>query len=470
MTTEAVRCDRCSAEHPTGAGYVRRRGRTLCGTCVAARKHRATREWGLLLWLLFVATAAAWIFDADDSVRFGLTNLSMVYIAGVLTTTVHESGHALAATTMGIRVREVVIGSGGPQILAIGRGLFQVRLLLLPIGGVTRLEPATRAVRTRHIVALVAGPLTELAMLALAWSWAPTEWPATQFRSSLLFMGAASILTNLLIPLPRLGNDGSKLWSLLTMPDDEVAVIAGMSRHDQIVRRLNAHVTGETLSVEELEEMRRFFVERLAQPGLPESSRALESSNLAAVDLILDRDVLRAEADELSRYAYEHLDLPEITAARGSVLVALGRDTEAVPLLERALPHLEGVHADSTRADLALAAIRSDDVFAARHHLAGIHGPLDTPQYSEARRLLGPAELRNVLSAYWGDERTPHDVAALVVRDAGPQSRLIGANIAAYLDSASHAELVSLMEESAGVTVEPDEAAEQLGALVDLLR
>lgn len=89
----------------------------------------------MVLCLLFAATAAAWLFHAADAVRFGLTNLSLIYVAGVLITAIHESGHALAATTMGIRVREVVIGSGGPQILSVGRGRFRVRVLMLPIGG-----------------------------------------------------------------------------------------------------------------------------------------------------------------------------------------------------------------------------------------------------------------------------------------------------------------------------------------------
>lgn len=74
--------------------------------------------------------------------------------------------------------------------------------------------------------------------------------------------------------------------------------------------------------------------------------------------------------------------------------------------------------------------------------------------------------LTELAARYWTGDRSPQELADLVVRDAGRDSRVIGHNIEALLRLASGDELAALMEENAGVVLTAKEATEQLGELV----
>ncbi len=469
MTTQAVRCDTCGADHPTGAGHVRRRGHTLCPSCVGLTQHRKKADQGLLLWLLFAATVVSWLIDTPNAIRYPLTSTSLIFVGAALITVVHEGGHAAAATLMGIRVRQVNIGVAGPVVASYTRGTFAVRFFLLPLAGSTALEPATRAFRTKHVIATAAGPLTAIALMAGFYVWQPASWAAAEFRDVVLLMSGFSLVANLLVPLPWLGNDAWSLWKIVTMGDQDVDLLGSIGEHDAVIRRLHDHITGDPLEPEQLEEIRRFFLERLERPGMDGPSRALKSSNLASVDLMTGRADLLEEADRLSTHAYETLAIPEIAAGRGSVLLAMGRDAEAVPLLERALPHLEGANADSIAAGLALAAVRGGDVFTARRYLGSIDDDLNTWAYREAHQVLGPVELRNLVSTYWSDGRSPTQVADMVRADAGAAAQLIARTVAEFVDIASDEELAALMTESSGTSVEAAKARGQLESLIEAL-
>ena len=446
MTDQAVRCDACLFEHPTGAGFVRKKGRIACGPCVAAEKRRRAGRSAWLLWALFALTALSWFADAPYQVRYQLTGISIVYVVAFGMTAIHEGAHALAALSMGIRVRSIEIGAGGPVAASVTRGLFSLRIRVVPLGGLTRIGAATRAFRTRHMVVAAAGPLAELLVVALVWSWDADGWMIL-VRDAIFLVGAFDVILNLLIPLPGRGNDSSRLIDLLRMPEDEVAITKGVTRHDEIVRRLNQHDRGNPLSPEELDEIRHFFLRRLADPALTGASRGLEASNLSAVDMLTARPDLLAEADELSAEAYDLLPIPEIATNRGSVLVALGRDDEAVLLISRALPELDASSRDSAHADLALAAIRRGDLYGARHHFVNISPDYDAPSVREARCLLGPAELSNVLSVYWTDGQPPAEIAAVIRSDAGGDSTPIGHVLRIFSKTADAAQIEAVFAE-----------------------
>jgi hypothetical protein len=446
---------------------VRVKGRTLCGLCAAGDKTRQATRQGLIIWIVLIATAVAWLADSPPLLRAVLTYSSLIWLTGALLTLLHEAGHTLAALVLGVRVLGVDLGAEGPVIASLSSGQFTLRLRLFPIGGLTRLEPAKRAVRIRHVVIALAGPLTDLALIVAALTWHPAGWVMLAIKSDILFLGALSVLINLVIPLPGRGNDASHIWQLVTMADDEVDAMTGIGKHDEIVRLLNDHMTGEPLSETQLNEIRGFFLERLQHPGLSESARALESNNLAAVDLTIGRPDLLEEADELSRFAYEALPIPAVTSTRGSALVAMGRHAEGCALLERALPGLQSLSKDSTHANLALGALLVGDLFAARSHLGSIRTELNLPAYREALRLIGPAEIRNALTHYWTDERSAREVAALIADDAGPVALRIGSSISEALLRVPAAELADLFAELVGIGMSPDEAESQIGALAE---
>lgn len=459
MPRQPVRCHACRTEHPTGAGYVRIKGRTLCGLCAAGDKTRQATRQGLLIWIVLIATAVSWATDSPPLLRALLTYSSLIWLTSALLTLLHEAGHTLAALALGVRVRGVDLGAEGPVIASLGKGAFTLRLRLFPIGGLTRLEPAKRAVRIRHVVIAAAGPLTDLALIVAALTWHPAGWVMLAIKSDILFLGALSVLINLVIPLPGRGNDASHIWQLLTMADDEVDAMTGISKHDEIVRLLNDHMTGEPLPEAQLDEIRAFFLERLQH----------RSNNLAALDLTIGRPDLVEEADEMSRFAYETLPIPEVTSTRGSVLVAMGRHGEGCALLERALPGLPSSSKDSTHANLALGALLMGDLFTARNHLSSIRTELNLPAYREALRLIGPAEIRNALTHYWTEQRSAPEVATLIADDAGPVALRIGSSISDALLQVPSADLAELFAELVGIGMSPDDARSQIGALAQEL-
>lgn len=463
MTDQMVRCDVCRLEHPTGAGFTRKKGRFMCGACSAAERRRRAGRTAWLVWALFAMTGLAWLTDTPYAVRYVLTRASAFYVVAFSMTAIHEGAHALAAATMGIGVRSVQIGAEGPVAFSATRGLFSLQIRVLPLGGATRFIPATRAVRTRHLVAVAAGPVAELLVVALAWSWDADGWMLI-VRNSILLVGAFNAVLNLLIPLRSTGNDSSQLIQLLTMGDDEVAITKESARHEKIVRRLHEHEMGSPLSHDELEAVRHYFLERLADPTRTGDGRAIMANNLSAVDIMTERPDLLSEADELSAEAYGLRPIPAIAANRGSVLVALGRDDEAVPLISRALPELEASPRDSAHADLALVAIRRGDLFEARCHFAAVSQGYDGPHLGKALRLLGPAELSNILSFYWTDGQAPSEVAAMIRNDAGADATSIGQVLSTFAQTADTGQIDAVFAEHDRDPSDARAAVEQLAA------
>lgn len=438
----------------------------MCGACVASQRERQASRYGWVVWALFVLTGLSWLVDSPDSLRHLLTRVSIVYVVSVGLTAIHEGAHALAGLVMGLRVRSISLGAEGPVAFSINRGLFTLLVRVLPIGGLTRFDPATRAFRTRHIVAVIAGPVAELTVVALAWSWDATGWMAV-VRWDVLFLGAVSVIMNLLIPLPGRGNDSSKLFLLLRLPDSEIAVTQGMTQRDDIAQRVNDHTMGNPLSQDELEEARDFFLSQLADPAVAGTVRAIVASNLSAVDILTERSDLLPEADKMSAEAFQSLPHPTITANRGSVLIALGRDDEAIPLISRALPDLEGSNRDAAHADLALAAIRRGDLFGARVHFAAVSSLYNAPSTREALRLLGAAELSNILSVYWTNGEEPMEVAAAIRSDAGGDAAHIGHVLHAFSQTAGAPELKALFAEYGHTPPDARVAVEQLVASLE---
>ena len=171
MTNGPKRCHSCRTEHPTGVGFKRVRGNMLCGMCAARRKHRQAERSGAILWILFVATALAWVMDGPWALKSLLTVISLVWVVQVVIVILHELGHALAALLLGVRVRGIEFGRDGPVIFSLNMGDIAIRLRLLPLDGVTLLVPAQRDVRVRIIIFAAAGALTKVGLTAAAVTW-----------------------------------------------------------------------------------------------------------------------------------------------------------------------------------------------------------------------------------------------------------------------------------------------------------
>ena len=461
---ELMQCYSCGVTDATGTGLTRKKGRIQCESC--ADEHSSAGREGLFMWGLMAAAALSWTTDALLSIRYMLTSLSLIWIAGVTITVVHEAGHALAALMMGIRVRAINIGAGGPRMMRTSIGRFAFQVYLLPVGGSTILAPAKQIIRSRHFVVTLAGPLVHLAALILVWRWHPESWAIELFRLHLLWIGSFLVVTNLIIPMPRSGNDIYRIWQLLTAADQEIEAISGISEHDELARRLNVHEARDPMSDEELAEARRFLQKRLELPGLTAKGRAIESSNLAAVILMLEDPALLAEADKLSLAALSTFPHPSISANRGAVLVALERYEEAILLMTTALPKLTGSDGMSTRGALALAALETGDLYNGRRHLAAIGQPLNSAQYRKALELIGPAELANLITVYWTTDRSPSDIADLIRSDSQGMVPFIADGLGRALESMSAEEVATVVLENRSSDVDPSTARDVVAAVV----
>ncbi len=142
--------------------------------------------WPLLLYLLFGALlAGGWNAIATTLVLFLTLFFSVL---------VHELGHALAAQSVNIKTRDII---------------------LLPIGGVARFDTVTLPARKELWIAS-AGPLANLVLALLIYGSAlliGTEidvhnWPATTASSQLIQINLILGLSNLLPALPL---DGGRI-------------------------------------------------------------------------------------------------------------------------------------------------------------------------------------------------------------------------------------------------------------------
>lgn len=122
---------------------------------------------------------------------------------------------------------------------------------------------------------------------------------------------------------------------------------------------------------------------------------------------------------------------------------------------------------DSAHADLALAAIRRGDLYGARRHFVNISPDYDAPSVREARCLLGPAELSNVLSVCWTDGQPPAEIAAVIRSDAGGDSTPIGHVLRIFSKTADAAQIEAVFAEHGRNPSNATAAVEQLAASLE---
>lgn len=317
---------------------------------------------------LFLIVAASWLGKP-----WLVVNLVLATGFAALCTLPHELGHALMARAVGLHVFRIVIGIGRERWRCTLFGL-PVHVRILPLAGVTQVFPTRRAgARTRILLTVLAGPAVNLALAAAAaWLFGGAARrslgqgfaPAAAF----CFANAWSAVINL-VPFRGRSVVGP-VWSdggmLLTLPfwrrariDQALAgyfaaeAIAAGERGDAdgagawIARGLTRYPTDAllgTLLGKSLIERREYEAalalhrRMLAFPDLRPDARAVLLNNIAYTHFLIDDPAGLEEADRLSAEAMAQIGwMASILGTRGSVLVALGRPDEGVPLLRRAL-------------------------------------------------------------------------------------------------------------------------------------
>ncbi|MDQ3664028.1 MAG: site-2 protease family protein [Actinomycetota bacterium] len=144
-------------------------------------------------WFLIAGVIAVLMAPRIEAVSPGLGNL--VYVAGLafavllyLSVLLHEASHALAARAYGMRVRSVVLHF---------------------LGGYTELEEEANTAGREAVVAVV-GPLTSLAVGALAWVVAPAA-PDGLAEFMVRALAGANLVIGVVNLLPGLPLDGGRV-------------------------------------------------------------------------------------------------------------------------------------------------------------------------------------------------------------------------------------------------------------------
>jgi len=376
----AIRCHACGSESELEIGFekrrssFRRRVEPLCPSCGQRRRQRELK--GLLRFTAGSALVAApLLFVAPElPVAWLALNLLLLDLLIHLGTAIHEACHALSGRALGLKVFRIVLGCGRTQWKGPLFGTL-VEWKAIPLGGMTLVAPVSpSAVRSRMAVTTLAGPLSNLALAALASLAHPEVLDFARYTQGFapleawvfanLLLGVGSLIpfkqTTEVGPAP---SDGLRLASLpfagptqieemlvsryamevLTTREDgdEVQMLAwaerGFAAHpDHILTRDLLSLA--LLENDRWEQARTLYESQLEDPGILPEQRALIQNNLAYADFLSERDDRLDEANQLSAEALRALGWhPAIQGTRGAVLVALGESEAGIALLRSSL-------------------------------------------------------------------------------------------------------------------------------------
>ena len=350
--------------------------------------------------------------------RVLLGNAFCFVLATYLSTIVHEIGHALGARIVGMRVWRIVLGSG--PTIAQGK-VFDTELQVgvLPVGGLTFMQPESDvALRRRYAAAIAAGPATTAAILVAALSFRePIDFTQIVAPFQMLALANGVLLLAVLVPL-RLSSgmglqatDGWLLLNLPFLPKPQIAELRCARLAYEIItalERRNARRALELseaalsqfpdslalatckasacLGVEDFSHARTLLSDLVTRPGLDRGVRLLLQNNLAWATLQLADDALLAEADALSETVVRQLRRTAwANGTRGAILVQRGRAAEGRRYLKVAFDHNTEQQARAHNAAwLAIADTKLGNSASAGEWLA-LAERLDPSSYSLAR-------------------------------------------------------------------------------------
>lgn len=373
-----LRCTGCGSETDLPGVYTGTGRFLLCPWC--ASRMPSGEVWVVaFLYASLAILAVAALAASRGKEGWLLAHGALFPVFLFLGLLAHEAGHALVAKALGLRVFALLLGIGRTVVkFRIGRT--HVELRTYPMAGATTFAPREdRAVRLRVGLAIVAGPLANVAgiivsLLLLAFEgggprdllqrFAP--WPLAAAANSFL------LLFNLVprkvsTPAGPVDSDGLALWRTLFMSaarkEELLAAHYGaeggacladrkwVEARDWYVRGLERHpdslvlVNDLGVALVELGDFEgasgRF--RRILDSNPPDVRMlAIAQNNLAWSLLNLGRPELLQEADRQSEEAFRHIGwIAMIKGTRGAVLVQAGRHAEGIELLRKAFEQNE---------------------------------------------------------------------------------------------------------------------------------
>jgi hypothetical protein len=381
-------CSICGASSELEWGHttvrsVTGRATSQCATCWKRRRER--RELAIVAVPFGLLVALALL---GGEWRTALPTIR-IYPVLVIVLWAHELGHALVGAALGLRVIEVVLGSGPRLARAHVRGT-DADVRLLPFGGHTVMVPLTPG-RARLAVGVLAGPLANLTVvLVTLFVWPRTGgWVAPLVIANLLVLLGNLWPMKVATPLGPVHSDGLALVTLLRSPAEELAEMqvlryaaetkAALERQDPAAaihhakQGLAAHPDHEVLrhllTVALIRNGRfdtaRAHLQTLLASGRPEPhQRAMDLNNLAWANLMSGDAALLDEALDASEEAERKLAWhPAVTNTRGYALILDGKVEDGLARARRAYDaHTDRTDRATTACVLAIGAARLGNV------------------------------------------------------------------------------------------------------------
>jgi hypothetical protein len=314
--------------------------------------------WALIgaLWIIPSAMGAVpWSRTVGDLARYAV--VLAVVVAG------HELGHALAGRMFGYRIFEISVGIGPTLVDAtVGRTHLVVRPF--PLAGHTMMATTrTHASRVPELLVSLAGPFTNLVMLAIALTRDVTD----PWTSAVALVNGYVLIGNLVPiqvknPLGVAFSDGRRALDALDA-DDRALVDLTAARYmgEAYVQRTrgdyagalqwdeeglaahpgNALLIGDAaaamIQLQRYAEARATLLRLLERDDLKPPSRAVHLNNLAWADLMIGDPALLSEALASSGEAMGFLPgVAALQGTRGFALIEQGAIADGLDLSRKA--------------------------------------------------------------------------------------------------------------------------------------
>ena len=385
MTTCSVCGDTSELEY--GYTTVKWRRAARCVTCWKRRRER--RELAVVT-MPFAAIVTLAVLSGRWQSALPTLRIFPVLL---LVLWAHELGHATVGRALGLRVFEVVLGSG-PRLVRARLGRTDIEARLFPFGGRTVMVP-TRPARFRLALGIAAGPLANLAVALvtlLVWPRSGSWVPSLVIANTIVLIGNLWPM-QVATPLGPLRSDGLALATLIRHGlDDADALLhaaesrAALARGDATEavawaetglrahpdhRPLRHFLTVALIRAGDLGSARHHLRALLARDDGKPAERAMDLSNLAWADLMTGDPALLEEALMASEEAERRLAWhPAVKETRGYALIEAGRVEEGRARAHRAYEVHTDRHDRATAACVAaIGATRGGDIGEARSML-----------------------------------------------------------------------------------------------------
>lgn len=381
----------------------------LCPACFQESEHKTNT---LLVWsflILGIVALPLILWKPTHGLGFILISISIIQLGALVSTILHELGHAVAGFLVGIRIFAIEIGQG--QIVYdffLGRLRWCFRAI--PFGGLAHGIPRTMEFhRSRQCVFILGGPLANVILLLIAVILLPLDHQldSTSFEgvAPFLFLALSNAALLLFSLWPHMANsvrgkipnDALGLWRTLRnkktqtnellswrylyeaserqrkkdMEGAEAWIREGLQKFPKSVA-LKISAAGILYLKKEYHQAARSYA---LVAGRNKGSKAMDAHILNGVAycyLLTGKPELLTKADTCSRLALKQSPKhPAYKGTRGSVLVELGKYGEGLKLLHEAMKsHPQNSEQALSACHIGIAEARQGNLVESRNYFA----------------------------------------------------------------------------------------------------